>query len=131
MNSSFAASSKMLFLSDVHLGAFSKRKNKQLIDEIIQLIAFARQNDYHIAILGDLFDYWIEYPSYVPALGKRMLEHFQSFNQKTPALYITGNHDNWTLGHFSDLGFDVEPNYRILTIQDKKVALLHGDATGP
>lgn len=121
----------MLFLSDVHLGAFTRRKNLWLEEEIIQLVEFAGYHDFHIAILGDLFDYWIEYSSAIPSLGKRMLQCFQAFNQDSPALYITGNHDNWTLGYFTELGFDVEPNYRLYPIKDKYVLLLHGDATGP
>jgi UDP-2,3-diacylglucosamine pyrophosphatase LpxH len=131
MNPQFTASSKMLFLSDVHLGAFTPRKNRQLEEDVIRLIEFAGQNNYHIIILGDLFDYWIEYSSAVPLLGNRMLQCFHHFNQASPALYITGNHDNWTLGYFAKLGFDVESNYRLYPVKDKHVLLLHGDATGP
>jgi UDP-2,3-diacylglucosamine pyrophosphatase LpxH len=132
MNLCFSASSKMLFLSDVHLGAFPDERNKQLEQELIQLINFAEERNYRIVILGDLFDYWIEYPSYAPPLGRRILSRFEAFNRSiAPALYITGNHDNWTLGHFSELGFDVEPNCRILSINNQRLLLLHGDATGP
>jgi UDP-2,3-diacylglucosamine pyrophosphatase LpxH len=132
MNPHFSASSKMLFLSDVHLGAFSDERNERLERELIQLVNFAEQKGYRIVILGDFFDYWMEYPSYVPPLGQNILHRFEAFNRSVaPVLYITGNHDNWTLGHFSDLGFDVEPNYRILSINNQRLLLIHGDATGP
>lgn len=121
----------MLFLSDVHLGAFTDSRNRQIEAEIIQLTKFARRHNFSIAILGDLFDYWMEYSTSIPTLGKQMLQHFHTFNQTSPALYITGNHDNWTLGHFTELGFDVEPNYRLYTIKNKNILLLHGDAIGP
>ncbi|HYW33900.1 MAG TPA: metallophosphoesterase [Balneolaceae bacterium] len=131
MSHHFSASSKILFLSDVHLGAFSDAKDHQLEDNLIGLLDFAESRNYQIAILGDLFDYWIEYPGKIPSLGKRTLRRFKKFNRHSTPLYITGNHDNWTLGHFSDLGFDVERNYRTLELGNKSVGLLHGDATGP
>ena len=121
----------MLFIADVHLGAFSESANHQLEADLIALIDYADQHQFDIALLGDIFDYWIEYRDFTPTLGKKLLERLRIFNQEHDSvLFITGNHDNWTLGHFSDLGFDVEPDYRILPIQKKSVLLLHGDATG-
>lgn len=131
MQSRVATSQKILFISDVHFGAFSEQKNNRLEEELINLINFAQKNDFEIALLGDLFDYWIEYPNFVPSLGSNLLQRFKEFNKKgNSTLYITGNHDNWTVGHFSSLGFDVEPNYRILSIDNSNVLVLHGDATG-
>jgi UDP-2,3-diacylglucosamine pyrophosphatase LpxH len=131
MSPQFTASSKMLFLSDVHLGAFTDARNQQIEEEINQLIEFSRTHHFGLVILGDLFDYWMEYSMKVPTIGKRMLQHFHSFNQTSPVLYITGNHDNWTVGYFAELGFDVEPNYRLYTINGKNILFLHGDAIGP
>jgi UDP-2,3-diacylglucosamine pyrophosphatase LpxH len=122
---------KMLFISDVHIGAFSRQKNAELETKLINLINYAQKNDFEIAILGDLFDYWIEYPGFTPSLGMKLLQRFQQFNKNgTRSLYITGNHDNWTLGHFTNRGFDVEPDYRILSTKKHKMLLLHGDAIG-
>ncbi len=132
MQNSLHNASKILFLSDVHLGAFSESKNRLLEWEVIQLLDFAEAEGYQLAILGDLFDYWIEYPSEIPSLGSDMLHRFQRFNRDAePVIYITGNHDNWTIGHFAELGFDVEPEYRLLILNGVKVLLAHGDATGP
>ena len=81
-------------------------------------------------ILGDLFDYWMEFPTekFIPNLGTKVLDEFEKLNKAVkPALYITGNHDNWTFGHFEDRGFDLEENYRITQIHDKRTLLMHGD----
>lgn len=132
MQSSLPASSKILFVSDVHLGAFSAEKNERLERELIGLIDYAARKGYRLAVLGDLFDYWIEYPSHVPELGKALLQRFQRFHaQHPPTLYITGNHDNWTLGHFTERGFEVEPDARILQVGGQRMLLMHGDAVGP
>ncbi len=119
---------KLLLLSDVHLGAFSEDENRRLEDELIRLIDWCEENSYRILLLGDLFEYWMEYPSYVPPLGKRLLERFRLLHQKHEAsLFVTGNHDNWTLGHFASLGFEVEPNHRIIDLPSHKLMVLHGD----
>lgn len=121
-------SDKIIFLSDVHLGAFSDDFNRKLEQDVIELIDYADENGYSIKILGDFFDYWMEYPRKVPELGKHVLQRFESFHQKNPAtLFITGNHDNWVNNHFSELGFDVEMNYRMLKLDDHRVLLHHGD----
>ncbi len=131
MQSRLPANTNIIFISDVHFGAFSDEKNQLLERELISLIDFAERENYQIAVLGDLFDYWIEYPGDVPHFGQNILQRFKEFHDSAPAsLYVTGNHDNWTLGHFRDCGFDVEPDYRLLTISDCSILLMHGDATG-
>lgn len=131
MQSRLPGSTRILFLSDVHFGAFSQEKNAQLERELIQLVDFAEEQNYQIAVLGDLFDYWIEYPDKVPELGRNILQRFKTFHEHSPgSVYITGNHDNWTLGYFEKCGFEVEPDYRLLTINNTNILLMHGDALG-
>lgn len=119
-----------VFISDVHLGAFNGETKQSVESDLIALVHFCITHGVQLYILGDLFDYWMEFPDqqYIPQIGVDVLEAFEEYNRKVqPALYITGNHDNWTFGHFEERGFDVEPNFRILTIDCKKVFLMHGD----
>lgn len=119
-----------VFISDVHLGAFSDAVNKQVEDDLIALINHCKEHNFALYILGDLFDYWMEYPGkgFVPALGKDVLDVFEDYNKTVkPALFITGNHDNWTFGHFKDRGFEMESNFRFVEINGKKFLLMHGD----
>lgn len=119
-----------LFISDVHLGAFSKKKETEVERRLIALIDYAIERNAHLYVLGDLFDYWMEYPDskFVPKIGKEVLDKFEEYNHTiTPAIYVTGNHDNWTFGHFNDRGFDVETKFRILSIGDSSVLIMHGD----
>lgn len=119
---------KILFISDVHLGGFQEVQNKDLENELIHLIDFCEQNKYKIYILGDLFDYWMEYPGHTPGIAKASQERFKAYNSNTgTTLYITGNHDNWTNGYFESLGFDIEKNYRYLQKEGKNILMLHGD----
>ncbi len=119
-----------LFISDVHLGAFSSKNEKEVEDRLIALINYAIEQKALLYVLGDLFDYWMEYSdsNFVPDLGKAVLDKFEEYNKLVqPAIYVTGNHDNWTFGHFTDRGFDVEPKYRIIPVGNYKVLIMHGD----
>ncbi len=119
-----------LFVSDVHLGAFSKKKETEVETRLIALIDYAIEKHAKIYVLGDLFDYWMEYPdsNFVPKIGTAVLDKFEEYNHAIcPAIFVTGNHDNWTFGHFEDRGFDVEMKFRVITIGQSKVLIMHGD----
>jgi len=118
----------ILFLSDVHLGGFSERENARIESELIQLINYCQRNNIRIAILGDLFDYWMEYPDHVPKLGKRLLNRFENFNKNYgPSLFITGNHDNWTRNHLIKKGFYLEHEHYFFSLNGHRIMTLHGD----
>lgn len=123
-----ALNSPLLFISDIHLGGFSESQNARIQSELIQLINYCQRNDIRIAILGDLFDYWMEYPNAVPQLGKSLLDRFEAFNkQMGPTLFITGNHDNWTRAHLSNRGFYLVHEDYVFHLDDKQFLTLHGD----
>ena len=119
-----------LFISDVHLGAFDTNTEKKIEQELISLINYCCKHKIKIYVLGDLFDYWMEYPKkkFIPTVGKTVIEAFQKHNTECqPTTYITGNHDNWTYGYFEEMGFDVECNYRIIQQNGYNTLLMHGD----
>ena len=119
-----------LFISDVHIGAFPEEKEAEVAKRLVSLIDYATENEAKLYILGDLFDYWMEYPEvgFIPEIGTEVLDRFEKYNKEVaPVLYITGNHDNWTFGHFKERGFDLEPAFRNLKIEDQNVLLMHGD----
>lgn len=119
-----------LFISDVHLGAFAGEKELKVEKKIISLIEYATHKKAKLYVLGDLFDYWMEYPNskFVPSIGEKVLDKFEKYNQAvSPAIYVTGNHDNWTFGHFEKRGFDVESKFRTISIGKSKVLIMHGD----
>lgn len=118
----------ILFISDAHLGGFSQEENERIESEFIQLLNYCQRNDIRLAILGDLFDYWMEYPNFVPEVGQRLLDRFEDFNNALgPTLFITGNHDNWTLDHLTKRGFYVDHEYYIFAVNGDTIMTLHGD----
>lgn len=119
---------KQLFFSDVHLGAQPNHLNDLLTDKLLRIIDYCEVNRIKIHILGDLMDYWMEYPDYTPNLGDKILDRFKTFHQTIePGFFITGNHDNWTSGYFSEIGFRVEHESVELNLEGLNVLMLHGD----
>lgn len=118
-----------LFLSDVHLGAFTNEKDKQLENELIKLIDYCDFRNIQMHILGDLFDYWMEFKNFIPELGRSVLNRFQQYNRGEfrSTTFITGNHDYWTLNHFDEQGFRVEHEYVQIQMDHKNIFLCHGD----
>lgn len=118
-----------LFLSDVHIGRHSPERDRQIRHALIRLIQYAQKQKMQIHVLGDLFDYWMEYPGWTPDLGADVLLAFSEYHKATglKPTYITGNHDNWTRGHFANQGFDVQPEYKFLSLDSLRVFMHHGD----
>lgn len=117
-----------LFLSDVHLGAFTDDSDQSVRNDLAELIRFCSEEDILIHIHGDLFDYWMEYPNWRPALGKEILLSFSQYMKKHGAInFVTGNHDNWTKGYFEKLGFNISHDFFDLSLNGKRIFLHHGD----
>lgn len=117
-----------LFLSDVHIGAFDEDVDRVVQHDLISLIQYCLDQQIQLHILGDLFDYWMEYPSWRPRLGKQVLDSLQNYiSNFKPVNFITGNHDNWTKGYFEDLGFNVTSEFFDISIDNKRFFLHHGD----
>lgn len=118
-----------IFLSDVHLGAFSDEQDQHLENELIRLVDYCEYNKIQIHILGDFFDYWMEFPDYIPDLGVAILNRFEKYNRMmgNQTTYITGNHDYWTVSHLEERGFRVEHEFIEMNVDHQKTLLCHGD----
>jgi UDP-2,3-diacylglucosamine hydrolase len=83
----------------------------------------------HLFILGDLFEFWMEYADFIPKNHFGTLAALERLVRKGVEVhYISGNHD-FNLGRFfSDtLGLKVHHGPLALELQGRKVLLLHGD----
>lgn len=117
-----------LFLSDVHIGAFEDDTDRHIKKDLTALIEYCGEYSIKIHILGDLFDYWMEYPAWTPTLGKDILKALQLYMKRHGSVnFITGNHDNWTKGYFEKLGFNVTSEFFDIKIGAHRFFLHHGD----
>ncbi len=133
-----------LFLADVHLGG-SIGLGDNYEKNLCSLINYAAQKKIQLYLLGDVFDYWMEFPAHknktrstksnhssnkptLPPLGSVLLNTLQEYNQVCgPAYYILGNHDYWDAGYFASIGCTVFTDGCSINLDHQTVCLLHGD----
>lgn len=116
-----------VFLSDVHLGGFDDSLNADIETRLHELLRYVMARQLRLYVLGDLFDYWMEYRGQWPRYADETLELFAELNAREPVLFITGNHDNWTGPRIEAAGFDLEHEYRIVHLRGHRVLMMHGD----
>lgn len=119
---------KIYFISDVHLGInLPGIENRET--DLIQFLKKISKDAEELFIVGDLFDFWIEYKHAVRPCYFRILFQFRKMiEQGIKITYIAGNHD-FALGPFleKEIGFIIIPNELTLCLQGKQVSLRHGD----
>jgi UDP-2,3-diacylglucosamine hydrolase len=123
---------KAYFISDAHLGV-----KLSLCDEreehLLKFLKNIHSSAEYLFILGDLFDFWIEYrnairPVYFPVLHE--LKNLAEAGVKIH--YMAGNHD-FALGNFltDKIGICIHDNSLQIELQGKRLFLQHGDGVAP
>jgi UDP-2,3-diacylglucosamine hydrolase len=122
------ADANVYFISDAHLGL----PIRDCVEREQCLINFLREiisGEKILFIVGDLFDFWIEYrsairPDYFPVLYelRKVVENGGEIH------YLAGNHD-FIFGSFLEetIGIHLHSGHFSTILQGKKVHLFHGD----
>lgn len=86
-----------------------------------------------IFLLGDLFDFWMEYKTVVPKGFTRTLGKLAEISDSgIPIYYFVGNHDLWMNGYFEEeLNIPVFHKPQQFTFNDTSFFIGHGDGLGP
>ncbi len=117
------------FFSDVHLGMSSREEEKLKEKVLIAFLESMRIDAAEVFIVGDLFDYWIEYKSVIPkGFYKVFAKLSELIEDGIKITYLAGNHDFWKGKYFKEeFGIDInfEPIER--TLENKKFFIHHGD----
>ena len=117
------------FISDLHLGVFERTKDRKREDLFIQLLDEISNDAETIYLVGDIFDFWFEYKTVVPAYFYRTLTAIDKLKEKNIKIeYLMGNHD---FGHkdFFKKEFDIDIYRDDITreISGKSFFISHGD----
>ena len=124
---------KIYFASDQHFGLpnhvdslIREKKFIAWLDEI-KLDAEA------IFLLGDLFDFWMEYKKVVPKGFVRVLGKLAEISDSgIPIHFFIGNHDLWMRDYFEkELNIPVYNKPTEFTFNNKLFLIGHGDGLGP
>jgi UDP-2,3-diacylglucosamine hydrolase len=123
-----ASERPVCFISDAHLGArirTCERREKDLIGFLNEAALRFRA----LYILGDLFDFWVEYKYAIRPDYFSVLHAFRSLIEAgTDVHYVTGNHD-FAIGPFlhDTLGMHIHHDHFESVIDGKKFHFYHGD----
>ncbi len=116
------------FISDLHLGLGDAGdvRREQLFRQWLKLIA---RDATALYIVGDLFDYWFEYRTVIPAPFYRVLAAFADLVESGVHIhYIIGNHDfgHWRFFQHA-IGAVLHWEDVQTEIHGKKFYIAHGD----
>jgi UDP-2,3-diacylglucosamine hydrolase len=117
--------SEHYFVSDAHIGGGSPEAEQRLY----RFLESIRGRAESLYILGDLFEFWLEYGRAIPKLGFRALSELAELRRTgTRIAYLKGNHDFWFKDFWRrELGADAADELDV-TVDGKRVFLAHGDA---
>ena len=120
--------SAVYFASDLHLGAghvARQRERVALFTAWLETLADAS----HLYLLGDVFDFWMDYPNYMPKAHFEVLYGLRRLRERGTILrFVGGNHDVWCAGYLRDaLGFEILASGCVVEHQGLRLRLDHGD----
>ncbi|MEX0273388.1 MAG: UDP-2,3-diacylglucosamine diphosphatase [Flavobacteriaceae bacterium] len=124
---------KAYFASDNHLGAPTPEESLPREKKFVQWLDTIKSDAGAIFLLGDLFDFWMEYKTVVPKGFVRVLGKLAELaDAGTPIYYFVGNHDLWMNGYFEkELGIPVFHKPQQFEINGTSFFIGHGDGLGP
>lgn len=124
---------KIYFASDNHLGAPTKEESLPREKKFVAWLDDVKKDAFAIFLLGDLFDFWMEYRSVIPKGFTRTLGKLAEISDSgIPIYYFVGNHDLWMNGYFEEeLNIPVYHKPREFTFNNKTFFIGHGDGLGP
>lgn len=122
------------FISDIHLGSRVIADSVQHQQRFISLLRQMERDATAIYLLGDVFDFWMEY--FWP--NRRHFKQFEPVLQalkeiaaKIPVHFFIGNHDLWTFGWLErETGMIIHRQPEVMVLNGRKCYLAHGDGLG-
>lgn len=121
---------KYYFVCDLHLGApdADGAREKLFVDFLKGLPADTKG----LFLLGDIFDFWVDYRNVVPRGNVRTLAAIAEVAERMDVWYFRGNHDWWVSDYFEkELGVKtIREPYVVMEIAGRQVCIGHGDTLG-
>ncbi|MBM1105063.1 UDP-2,3-diacylglucosamine diphosphatase [Aurantibacter crassamenti] len=130
---SIPAGKKVYFASDNHLGAPTMELSRPREKKFVAWLDEIKHDAAAIFLLGDLFDFWMEYKTVVPKGFTRTLGKLAEISDSgIPIIYFVGNHDLWMNGYFEEeLNIPVFHKPQQYKLNDTSFFIGHGDGLGP
>ncbi len=132
-NITISKGKKVYFSSDNHLGAPTMEASRLRENNFVAWLDEIRKDAAAIFLLGDLFDFWMEYKTVIPKGFTRTLGKLAEISDAgIPIYFFVGNHDLWMNGYFEEeLKIPVYHTPQQYTINGVTFFVGHGDGLGP
>ena len=118
------------FASDIHLGAGDAAERERVERCFAAWLDEVAARAEVLYLLGDLFDFWFEYPGVEPRGHEAVLEKLKALVRRgIRVVLLTGNHDMW-VGDYLSARCGIELHTRPLDGVEhygKRLFLAHGD----
>jgi len=119
----------VFFLSDAHLGFAGPAEETHRENTLLQFFNWISDKADTLYVVGDLFDFWLEYASVIPRRFFRILCGLNRLREKGIEVhYIVGNHDCWAGTFFPDaMGIPIYFKPVTPVLHGKRFLVGHGD----
>lgn len=126
-----AQEGRYAFVADLHLGPDSDPGGVRE-QAFVQYLKSLPSDLKGLFLLGDIFDFWVDYHDVVPRGGVRVLAALADVAARTDVWFFRGNHDWWVTDYFEkELGVHiVEEPYRLFDLDGRQALIGHGDTLG-
>ena len=121
---------RIYFISDAHLGTRLRgRSNRDQEDSLVAFLRSIQKDAKVLYIVGDLFDFWFEYRTVVPARAGRVVFTLHALTEAgVRVVYLPGNHDIWLGDYLSDqVGLHLPGGPIATEHQERRIYITHGD----
>lgn len=114
------------FTSDHHFGAGPDQPAR--VERFVRWLD-GLQDAERVYLLGDVFDFWLDYPTYMPKIHMEVLYGLSRLRDRgTELVFVGGNHDVWCEDFFRDtLGIEAVESGSVVELQGRRLRLDHGD----
>jgi UDP-2,3-diacylglucosamine hydrolase len=118
-----------ILTADLHLGSASEEEESRKVAALDSLLDHAAQHAEGMAILGDLFDFWLPYRHVIPRRAVALLGRMAEVRRRGfPISFVGGNHDFWIADFLEDeLGIPARAPSLSLSVAGRKILAAHGD----
>jgi len=116
------------FASDTHFGAGSVESQRERAELFLNWLDGIEDGAW-LYLLGDIFDFWLDYPSYMPKEHLEILYGLRKLQDRGVRLrFVGGNHDVWCADFLAgSLAVEILRDGSVVEHQGRRIRLFHGD----
>lgn len=124
---------KVYFVADAHLGSEGEPEETRKASELLDLLAHLEGRASGLFLLGDIFDFWFEYPGAAPTEHPEVLSALHGLSEAgTEIHFLGGNHDYWAGSRLEMMtGARVHRQPIEVTLFTERLFIAHGDGLPP